>query len=269
MFQDFFCSGTENCRRLLKIHYVIAIHLMRWLTNFYDFEFKWTVTAGIGIYPTKAWLSQLVNFKMQSGIEDTSEERYAIKSCFKLGKNDATETYGMIQTEVEILFDHLAWIEHQFLSGIRDSSKVGSLWGMMRGMGGVRKSEHLSWLAKGLGLGLLCWGFKGVQEKIPLEETSTLQIGSVQSHFHQNNAPVYNSILIADYLTKSPALAPCNFCLFPKLRDCRYETIEEMKEAMMKIIDTLTQEDLLGAFQKLLERYNKCIAVWGDYFEGN
>ena len=210
------------------------------------------------------WIS-----KMQSGIEDTSDERYAIKSCFKLGKNDATETYGMIQTEVEILFDHLAWIEHQFLSGIRDSSKVGGLWGMMRGMGGVRKSEHLSWLAKGLGLGLLCWGFKGVQEKIPLEEASTLQIGSVQSHFHQNNAPVYNSILIADYLNKSPALAPCNFCLFPKLRDCRYETIEEMKETMMKIIDTLTQEDFLGAFQKLLERYNKCIAVWGDYFEGN
>ena len=42
---------------------VIAIHLMRWLTNFYDFGFKWTATAAIGIHPTKAWLSQLVNFK--------------------------------------------------------------------------------------------------------------------------------------------------------------------------------------------------------------
>ena len=42
---------------------VIAIHLMRWLTNFYDFMFKWTATAGIGIHPTKVWLSQLVNFK--------------------------------------------------------------------------------------------------------------------------------------------------------------------------------------------------------------
>ena len=60
-----------------------------------------------------------------------------------------------------LLFDHLAWIEHQFLSGIRDSRKAGSLWGMMRGVGGVRKSEYQSWLAKGLGLGLLCWGFKG------------------------------------------------------------------------------------------------------------
>ena len=75
-----------------------------------------------------------------------------------------------------LLFDHLAWIEHQFLSGIRDSRKVGSLCWMMRGVGGVRKSIHQSWLAKGLELGLLCWGFKGVQEEIPLEEPSTLQI---------------------------------------------------------------------------------------------
>ena len=66
----------------------------------------------------------------------------------------------------------------------------------------------------------------------------------------------------------SPDLAPCDFFLFPKLTSCRYETIEEMKEAVMKVIDTLTQEDLHGAFQKLLEWYNKCIAARGDYFEG-
>ena len=34
---------------------------------------------------------------MQSGHEDTLEERYAIKFCFKLGKN-ATKIYGMLQT---------------------------------------------------------------------------------------------------------------------------------------------------------------------------
>ena len=67
----------------------------------------------------------------------------------------------------------------------------------------------------------------------------------------------------------SPDLAPCDFWLSPKLRDCRYETIEEMKEAVTKVIDMLTQEDFDGAFQKLLERYNKCIAGGGDYFEGD
>ena len=41
-----------------------------------------------------------------------------------------------------------------------------------------------------------------------------------------------------------------------------------MKEAVTKVIDTLTQEDFHGAFQKLLERYNKCIATIGDYLKG-
>ena len=67
----------------------------------------------------------------------------------------------------------------------------------------------------------------------------------------------------------SPDLTPCDFWLFPKLTGCRYETIEEMKEAETKVIDTLTQEDFHGAFQKLLEWYNKCIAAGRDYFEGD
>ena len=67
----------------------------------------------------------------------------------------------------------------------------------------------------------------------------------------------------------SPDVAPCDFWLFPKLRGYRFETIEEMKEAVTKVIDTLTQEDFHGAFEKLLERYNKCIAAGGDYSEGD
>ena len=74
-----------------------------------------------------------------------------------------------------------------------------------------------------------------------------------------------NTLLHRPY---SPDLAPCDFWLFPKLTGCSYETIEEMKEAVTKVIDTLSQEDLDWAFQKLLERY-KWIAAGGDYFEGN
>ena len=102
---------------------------------------------------------------------------------------------------------------------------------------------------------------------------------SGQWHFHLDNTPVHNSFLVTDYLTKmaintvphrpySPDVAPCDFCLFSKLRGCRYETIEEMKEAVTKVIDTLTREDFDGAFQKLLEQY-KCIAAGVDYFEGD
>ena len=72
---------------------------------------------------------------------------------------------------------------------------------------------------------------------------------SAQWHFYPDNAPVHNSILVTDYLTVpqppySPDLAPCDFCLFPQLTGCRYETIEEMKEAVTKVIDTLTQKGL-------------------------
>ena len=67
----------------------------------------------------------------------------------------------------------------------------------------------------------------------------------------------------------SPDLAPCDFWLFLKLKGCRYETIEEMKEAVTKVIDMLTQEDFHRALQKLLERCNKCIAAGGNNLEGD
>ena len=169
-----------------------------------------------------------------------------------------------------LLLEHLAWIENQFLSGIRDSRKAGSLWGMMRVVGGGRKSILQSWLAKGLGL--LCWGFKGVQEEIPSEEASTLQIGSVAFPAGQYTSPqLHPCHRLFDQdghqPPYSPDLAPCDFWLFPKLRGCHYETIEEMKEVVTKVIDTLTQKDFHGALQTLLERYNKCIAAVRDYFE--
>ena len=107
------------------------------------------------------WIS-----KMQSGHEDTLEEWYAIKLCFKLGKN-ATKMYGMLQTAFGTSCMNRAWVlewHKRFKEG-RESVR------------GVRKSIHQSWLAKGLGL--LCWGFKGVQEEILLEEACTLWIGSV------------------------------------------------------------------------------------------
>ena len=67
----------------------------------------------------------------------------------------------------------------------------------------------------------------------------------------------------------SPAISPCDFWLFPKLRGCRYETTQEMKEAVTKVIDMLTQEDFHGPLRKLLKRYNKCIATGVVYFEGD
>ena len=86
---------------------------------------------------------------------------------------------------------------------------------------------------------------------------------SDQCHFHQDNEAGHNSTLVTDYLTKidirtvpllpySQDLAPCDFWLFPnikeKLRSCRYEALEEMKEVVTKVIHTLTQKDFHVAF---------------------
>ena len=112
------------------------------------------------------WLSWWIS-KMQSGREDILEERYAIKFCFKLGKIDATETYGMLQTAFGQSCMNRASVSEwhkRFKEGTeseRDDERC-------------RRSKEVKGL--GLGLGLVCWGFKGVQEEIP---SDTLQIGSV------------------------------------------------------------------------------------------
>ena len=65
-----------------------------------------------------------------------------------------------------------------------------------------------------------------------------------------------------------PRWASRQFLSLPIVQTLLHVTIREKKEAVMKVIDTLTQEDSHGAFQKLLERY-KFIAAGGDYFEGD
>ena len=117
---------------------------------------------------------------------DTLEEQYAIQFYFKLGKN-ATETYGILQT------------------AFRPSC--------------MNRASVFEWHKR----------FKEGRESVRDDERCGKRI--------EVNAPVHNSILVTDYLTKmgiktvahpsnSPDLAPGDFCLFPKLRGCCYETIE-------------------------------------------
>ena len=92
-FPDVFRMGIYDRRRLLKMQYIIAIHFMRWLTNFYDSRFKWAATEGIGIHPTNCqswWISKMQN--------DTLEELYEIEFSFKIERKNATKTYGILQT---------------------------------------------------------------------------------------------------------------------------------------------------------------------------
>ena len=71
------------------------------------------------------------------------------------------------------------------------------------------------------------------------------------------------------YPPYSPDFAPWDFCLFPKLRGYPYERVEEMKEGVTMVTDTLTQKDFYSSSKKFLERYNKYFTAGGDYFEGD
>ena len=239
----------------MRIQYLIAIHCMRWLTNFYDFRFKWTATAGIGIHATKAWLSQLVNFRNAIW---TLEERYAIKFYFKLGKN-----------AMQWKLDLLLWLRDQ-----ETVFPVEACW-LYQTQEGQRERIHPHTFDDpffdGTDMIYMHWDSTGqtVNKEYYVEVLREFRkrfrwkrpalFKSGQWHFHQDNALVHNSILFTVYLTKmgiktvphlpySPDLAPWDFCLFPKLRGCRYETIEEMKGAVTRVIDTLTQEDFHRAF---------------------
>ena len=127
---------------------------------------------------------------MQSGREDTLEEQYAIKFCFKLGKNATTETSGMLQTAFRPSCMNRTWVFEWHKRFTEGRESVKRWWEVWRG---VRKSIDQSWLAKALGLGLLCWGFKGVQEEIPSEEASTLQIRPVAFQPGQCTSPQLHS----------------------------------------------------------------------------
>ena len=93
---------------------------------------------------------------------------------------------------------------------------------------------------------------------------------------HQSTAPSLLLTIRAKWPSRQlltlpivQTLLPVTFGYSLSSEASRYETIEEMKEAVTKVINTFTQEDFHGSFQKLLERYNKCIAAGGDYFKGD
>ena len=174
-----------------------------------------------------------------------------------------------------LLLDHLAWTEHQFLSGKRDSRKAGSLWGMMRGVGGVRKSIHQSWLTKGLelGLGLLCWGFKGVQEEILSEEASTLQIGSLAFPPGQCTSPSMSQTIWPRWASTQfftlpivQTLLPVTFGYSLSSEAVIMRQLRRWKRLWRRSLTRSYKRTSMGPFRSC---WNKCIAAGEDYFEGD
>ena len=185
--------------------------------HFYDFRLKWTAKARIGIHPTKAWLSQLMNFKNAIW---TLEERYAIKFCFKFGKNT-----------MRWKLDLLLWPRDQ-----ETEFPVEACW-FSQTQEGQTEQIHpqtfddpffdstgtisMHWVPTGQTVNKVLREFR---KKFRQKRPALFKSG--QWHFHQDNAPVHNSILFTDYLTKmviktvphhpySPDVAPDDFWLFP------------------------------------------------------
>ena len=181
---------------------------------------------------------------------------------------NVTETYGMLHiafgtacmNQASVFEWHMRFKEGR--KSVRD------------GVGGVRKSIHESWLAKGLGLGLglLCCGFKGDQEEIP----SSNRVSGISTRtIHHSTTPSFSQTIWARWASRQfptlpivQTLLPVTFAYSLSSQAVGMRQLMRWKR-LTKVIDTLTHVDLHGAFQKLLERYNECIASGGDYSEEN
>ncbi len=100
---------------------------------------------------------------------------------------------------------------------------------------------------------------------------------------HHDNAPAHSSLIIREFLAKkniptmphppySPDLAPCDFFLFPKmksyLKGTHHGGVEEVKEAVTAVLNSLTPEDFQGCFEGWERRWKRCVELQGDYCEG-
>lgn len=101
---------------------------------------------------------------------------------------------------------------------------------------------------------------------------------------HHDNAPSHNAIIIRNFLTKnatntiqqppnSPDLAPCDFFLFNRvkkpLRGTRFSSREEVMEKSQEALMDIPKTEYKKCFEDWIKRWHKCVAVDGDYFEGD
>ena len=205
------------------IQYVIAIHLMRWQTNSYDFRFKWTATAAIGIHPTKDWLSQLLNFKKAIW----TCGRTICNTILNLEKN-ATETYGMLHTDFGASWMNRASVfewHKRFKEG-RESLRDGERCGRSKEVNtpkliGQRVRVRVTMLR-----------FEGSSERDSWgrgQHSSNWVSGISTRTMLQSTTPSFSHTLLPGWASRQfltlpivQNFAPSDFWLFPKLSGCRY-----------------------------------------------
>ncbi len=74
------------------------------------------------------------------------------------------------------------------------------------------------------------------------------------------------------HLPYSPDLAPCDFFIFPKLKNAlrgvRSVNIQQLQQNVHQSVRMIPQLDFESSLYALPERWMKCITAGGGYFEG-
>ena len=196
---------------------------------------------------------------------------YAIKFCFKLGKN-ATETHGMHQTASRPTCINRAWVfewHKRFKEGresMRDDERCG-------------RSKEVSTpelIGQRVRVRVRVMMSSG-RDSVGRGQHSSNRLSGISTWtMHQSTTPSLSQTIWTRWASRQfltlpvvQTLLPVTFAYSLSSEAFVMRQLREMKEAVTKLIDTLTQEDVHGAFQKLLERSNKFIAVGGDYFKGD
>ena len=212
------------------------------------------------------WIS-----KMQS---DNLEERYAIKLCFKLGKN-ATETYGILQTAFRpFLMNRALVLEwHERFKQGRES---------MRDDERREKSKEVNTpelIGQRVRVRVTMLRFQGSagRDSYGRGKHSSNRVSGISSRtMHQSTTPSLSHTIWTRWASRQlltlPIVQPLLSVTFGYSLSSEAVVMRQLrrwKRLVTKAVDTLTQEEFHGTLQKLVERYNKCIAAGGDYFEGD
>jgi len=103
-------------------------------------------------------------------------------------------------------------------------------------------------------------------------------------NLHQDNAPAHDALRVREFLAKnsitkmdhppySPDLAPCDFWLFPKLKNAlkgqRFADLSDIQRNVKTLLRVIPENDFQDCFRQLHHRLTKCIASQGEYFEGD
>ena len=173
-----------------------------------------------------------------------------------------------------LIFNHLAWIEHQLFRGIRDSRKPGSLW---ERCGRSKEVNRPDLIGQTVRVTMLMFYRNSGRDSLGRGQHSSNRVSGISTRtMHQSTTPSLSQTVWPRWVSRQFLTVPIVQTLFPVTfgYSLSSETVvmrqlKRWKRLWRRSLTRFTEDDFHGAFQKLLEWYNKCISAGGDYFEGD